>query len=198
VIGILDQELQLSERHRVRQEAEMMAMQRRANYDVSHHGMTARISGPSGTGTKEVVLIQELSRPLSLYFFRKSLCFRLLWVYLASSEFARLKHDHWSWSHLASLARPKTRQFCLPTSSDKFNDFRRRFASLPSDPSIPDKLNISHFPTTSTSWQPADLGQPPDPGNPHIMEMATSRTARKSRNIRTTGAAPRGHTVLLI
>jgi hypothetical protein len=42
VIGILNQELQLSERHRVWQEAEMRKMQGRANYDANHDGMPAR------------------------------------------------------------------------------------------------------------------------------------------------------------
>jgi hypothetical protein len=47
VIGILDQVLKLSELQRVWQEAEMMEMQRRTNYDGSHHGMPARCLGPS-------------------------------------------------------------------------------------------------------------------------------------------------------
>jgi hypothetical protein len=50
VIGILDQKLQLSERHRVWQAEEMREMQRRTNYDGSHHGIPARGLGPSGMG----------------------------------------------------------------------------------------------------------------------------------------------------
>jgi hypothetical protein len=49
VIGIRDQELQLSERHRVWQEEEMREMQKRTNYDGSHHGIRARSLGRSGT-----------------------------------------------------------------------------------------------------------------------------------------------------
>jgi hypothetical protein len=83
---------------------------------------------------------------------------------------------------------PKARPFCLPRSSDKLNDFRGRFAALPADPGIPDKSNISHFPTTCICRQPADLGRPPHPSNPHITEMARSRGIRKSRMVRTAGA----------
>jgi hypothetical protein len=64
-----------------------------------------------------------------------------------------------------SLCR-ETDSFGLQERSDKLYDFPRRSASLPSDPSIPDKSNTWHFPTTCTSGQPADPGQPEQPADP--------------------------------
>jgi hypothetical protein len=52
VISVLEQERQLSERHRVWQEAEMKEIQRKTNYDGSHHGIPARGLGASGTGNE--------------------------------------------------------------------------------------------------------------------------------------------------